>query len=514
MPPPPPPANVGADHRRHPRHHRDRGPGLHLRAGGRRCERRHADLHHPEQAELAHVHARDRPRSRARRPPANVGTHERHRDHGERRTGRRASLPSFNLQVSRRRAPTNRAADHHRHAGDHASPRAAPTASRRSAAIRTATRSPIRSRTSRAGPSFSTTTGRLSGTPDRGERGHVGAHHDHRDRRHRHRVAALVHHPGRARRPIARRPSRARRCCRSTSLAAYSFQPSASGSRRQHADVQHPEPPGLGHVQHGDRPAVGTPALTDVATFSNIIISVSDGTAIGFAARVLARGAAGCRPARATVTWTAPTTNTDGSPLTDLAGYRVVYGRAADTLDQSAPVNNPGLTSYTVENLSQGTWYFARRRRQLGRRRERPVERRHEDHQLASVSTRSRRASVRAWPSSASVASMGGDTVPPDTATRSGCATLPRPSDFSFASAFERRVHRGRGPFRRAPRSARAARPAAPSRPPSGAFPRPSASSVTSSPKKKRLFSAISLSVLARSRCASTMPSSSASSCE
>ena len=37
-----------------------------------------------------------------------------------------------------------------------------------------------------------------------------------------------------------------------------------------------------------------------------------------------------------------------------------------------------------------------------------------------------RRASVRSRPSRATVASIGGDTVPPVTATRSGCATLPR----------------------------------------------------------------------------------------
>jgi hypothetical protein len=32
------------------------------------------------------------------------------------------------------------------------------------------------------------------------------------------------------------------------------------------------------------------------------------------------------------VTWTAPTMNTDGSPLTDLASYRVYYGRSATCL--------------------------------------------------------------------------------------------------------------------------------------------------------------------------------------
>jgi hypothetical protein len=63
--------------------------------------------------------------------------------------------------------------------------------------------------------------------------------------------------------------------------------------------------------------------------------------------------------ANAVVTWTPPTTNTNGSALTNLTGYRVVYGRDQGTLDQSVAVNNVGLTTYTIENLASGQWYFA-----------------------------------------------------------------------------------------------------------------------------------------------------------
>ena len=45
--------------------------------------------------------------------------------------------------------------------------------------------------------------------------------------------------------------------------------------------------------------------------------------------------------------------------LTNLAGYRITYGRSASTLDQSINVTNPGLTTYVVPNLGSGTWYFA-----------------------------------------------------------------------------------------------------------------------------------------------------------
>jgi len=141
-------------------------------------------------------------------------------------------------------------------------------------------------------------------------------------------------------------------------LTAYSFQPSASDPDGNALTFSIQNRPAWATFSTSTGRLSGTPALTDVATFSNIIISVSDGTASvslpAFSLAVL-QGATGS----ATVNWTPPTTNTDGSALTDLAGYRVAYGRTVDALDESATVSNAGLSSYTVEGLSQGTWYFA-----------------------------------------------------------------------------------------------------------------------------------------------------------
>lgn len=61
----------------------------------------------------------------------------------------------------------------------------------------------------------------------------------------------------------------------------------------------------------------------------------------------------------ARLSWQAPTQNTDGSTLTDLAGYYIYYGRSPTELTQSIHVNNPGALVYLVENLGIGTWYFA-----------------------------------------------------------------------------------------------------------------------------------------------------------
>ena len=59
------------------------------------------------------------------------------------------------------------------------------------------------------------------------------------------------------------------------------------------------------------------------------------------------------------VSWSAPTANTNGSALTDLAGYRVYYGTSPGSLSQSVDVPTAGAIDYVVQGLKTGTWYFA-----------------------------------------------------------------------------------------------------------------------------------------------------------
>jgi hypothetical protein len=61
----------------------------------------------------------------------------------------------------------------------------------------------------------------------------------------------------------------------------------------------------------------------------------------------------------AALTWQVPTENTNGTPLTDLAGYTIVYGTTPDALSNSVQVTDIETTSYVVKGLGQGTWYFA-----------------------------------------------------------------------------------------------------------------------------------------------------------
>jgi len=61
----------------------------------------------------------------------------------------------------------------------------------------------------------------------------------------------------------------------------------------------------------------------------------------------------------AVLTCTPPTQNTDGSALTNLAGYRFIYGTSPTTLSQTVQVATPATCGVTIPNLTAGTWYFA-----------------------------------------------------------------------------------------------------------------------------------------------------------
>jgi len=60
----------------------------------------------------------------------------------------------------------------------------------------------------------------------------------------------------------------------------------------------------------------------------------------------------------AALSWNPPQQRTDGTPLTNLAGYRIYYGRMSETYDYQIEIDNPGVVTYVVEGLVPGDWYF------------------------------------------------------------------------------------------------------------------------------------------------------------
>lgn len=62
----------------------------------------------------------------------------------------------------------------------------------------------------------------------------------------------------------------------------------------------------------------------------------------------------------ASLNWTKPTLNTDGTNLIDLAGYKLYYGLAPDNMSNTIDIPSGNTLSYTVQGLTAFTLYYFR----------------------------------------------------------------------------------------------------------------------------------------------------------
>lgn len=59
------------------------------------------------------------------------------------------------------------------------------------------------------------------------------------------------------------------------------------------------------------------------------------------------------------LTWIKPTTNADGSALTNLAGYRIYYGRCSRDYTEMIELDDPEATECSIGDLSAGFYFFS-----------------------------------------------------------------------------------------------------------------------------------------------------------
>jgi hypothetical protein len=138
---------------------------------------------------------------------------------------------------------------------------------------------------------------------------------------------------------------------------AYSFRPTASDPDGDTLTFSISNRPAWATFSAATGRLYGTPGTGAVGAYPDIQIRVSDGVtqaalpAFSISVQQVAEGSV-------TIAWRPPTTRVDGSTLTDLAGYRVKFGNAAGSYPNTVMLRNPGLTSYNVEDLAPGRWYF------------------------------------------------------------------------------------------------------------------------------------------------------------
>jgi Putative Ig domain len=140
--------------------------------------------------------------------------------------------------------------------------------------------------------------------------------------------------------------------------AAYSFVPTAADADKNTLTFSIANKPRWATFNTSSGKLYGVPTDADAGVYANVQISVSDGKSqVALPAFSIAVKEATVRNAE--LSWTPPLANTDGSTLTDLSGYKVYYGTNPDALTQVITVANPGLTTYVIDGLPSGKWYFA-----------------------------------------------------------------------------------------------------------------------------------------------------------
>lgn len=140
--------------------------------------------------------------------------------------------------------------------------------------------------------------------------------------------------------------------------AKYNFRPNATDADGDHLTFSIEGKPAWANFNVSTGRLYGTPTAGDLGTYEDIVISVTDGSATRrlpkFEIDVVDQS-----NGTVVLAWEPPTQNTDGSALTDLRGYRIHYGTQSGSYDQVIDVNSAGITSFVVDNLVPGTYFFA-----------------------------------------------------------------------------------------------------------------------------------------------------------
>jgi len=137
----------------------------------------------------------------------------------------------------------------------------------------------------------------------------------------------------------------------------YSFKPTVYDADGDTLTFSITNKPAWATFDNSNGTLYGTPGGT--GTFASIVITVSDGKAsASLVAYTITVSPA--RTTSVTLSWVPPKTNVDGTPLVDLTGFRVFYGTASGKYSQSLSIASSSVTSVVLEGLGSGyTWYFA-----------------------------------------------------------------------------------------------------------------------------------------------------------
>jgi hypothetical protein len=142
-----------------------------------------------------------------------------------------------------------------------------------------------------------------------------------------------------------------------TPSSAYAFTPLATDADGDPLTFEISGKPAWARFDADTGRLSGTPTQGDVGAGGPIAISVTDGVARA-ALAAFTINVVGTATGSVSLVWLPPTENEDGTPLTDLSGYKLYWGTTEGDYPNSVTLPNPGVTRYVVEHLTPATWHF------------------------------------------------------------------------------------------------------------------------------------------------------------
>jgi hypothetical protein len=142
----------------------------------------------------------------------------------------------------------------------------------------------------------------------------------------------------------------------------YSFTPTLSGQYSGNPRFSIVNKPAWLSFSRSTGTLSGLPSASDASVYPNIVITVSSSNddvslpTFGITVQQLLPPAPVL--GSATLSWTPPVTNSDGTLLVDLQGFRVLYGADPNQLNERLELPSPALTTVRIEDLPPGTYYF------------------------------------------------------------------------------------------------------------------------------------------------------------
>ncbi|HEY6456510.1 MAG TPA: putative Ig domain-containing protein [Steroidobacteraceae bacterium] len=140
----------------------------------------------------------------------------------------------------------------------------------------------------------------------------------------------------------------------------YTFQPVVSTSGSTNLSFTIANLPAWAQFNATTGVLSGTPTAQQIGQYPGVAITLNDnGQTVSLPPFTIVVANATSSADNVTLSWQPPTENADGSALVNLQGYEIHYGPQPNTYNETIKVANPGLTTYVVQNLAAGTYYFA-----------------------------------------------------------------------------------------------------------------------------------------------------------